>query len=178
MDTSKLNNSKWYCVRTHAHQENRAAGNLRAWQLETFFPKIKQQRRNQYSGAITTLTKPLFPRYLFVKFDLERLLHKVSFVRGVQNVVSFGGVPIPVEDEIIQFFQARTDEAGFVRMGDDLKPGDKVVMKGGVLDSLVGVLEHEMNDEDRVVVLLQAINYQGHVIVERSSVQKVLARGQ
>src|SRR5829696_3955509 len=127
MDTSKLNN--WYAIRTHVNQESRADTNLRAWQLETFFPKIKEQRRNQFSGAVTSLTKPLFPRYLFVRFDLQRLLHKVSFVRGVQNVVSFGGIPSPVDDEIIQFFQARTDEAGFVGMGDDLKPGDKVMMK-------------------------------------------------
>ena len=178
METSKLNNSKWYALRSHLNQETRAEANLRAWQLETFLPRVKEKRRNQFNGAITTLTKPLFPRYLFVKFDLERLLHKVSYVRGVQNVVSFGGIPSPVDDEIIQFFQARTDENGFVRMGDDLKPGDKVVMHGGVFDSLVGILEHEMNDEDRVVVLLQAINYQGHVIVERNSVEKVLARGQ
>ena len=170
---SKLNNSAWYAIRTHVNQESRAEANLRAWQLETFSPKVKEKRRNQFSGAITTLTKPLFSRYLFVRFDLERFLHKVSFVRGVQTVVSFGGIPSPVDDEIIEFFRARTDESGFVRMGDDLKPGDKVVMKGGVLDSLVGILECEMNDSERVIVLLQAINYQGHVIVERNSIQKV-----
>lgn len=173
METSKLNNSAWYAIRTHKNQESRAEANLRAWQLETFFPKIKEQRRNQFSGAVTSLTKPLFPSYLFVRFDLQRLFHKVSFVRGVQNVVSFGGIPSPVDDEIIEIFQARTDEDGFVRMGDDLKPGDKVMMKGGVLDSLVGILEREMNDSERVIVLLQAINYQGHVIVERNSIQKV-----
>ena len=173
MEATKLNNSNWYAIRTPVNQESRAEANLRAWQLETFFPKIKEQRRNQFSGAVTTLTKPLFSRYLFVRFELERFLHKVSFVRGVQNVVSFGGIPSPVDDEIIQFFQARTNEDGFVRIGDDLKPGDKVMMKGGVLNSLVGILEREMNDSERVIVLLQAINYQGHVIVERNAIQKV-----
>lgn len=178
MDTSKSNNSThWYAIRTHANQESRAYANLTAWKLETFFPRVKEQRRNQFSGASVSLTKPLFPRYLFARFDLERLLHKVCFVRGVQNVVSFGGIPSPVDDEIIEFFQTRTNEDGFVRMGDELKPGDRVMMKGGLFDSLVGVLEKEMNDSERVIVLLQAINYQGHVIVERNSIQKVLAGG-
>src|SRR5215211_1875734 len=103
MDTSTQKNSNWYAVRTHVNQESRAEANLKAWQLETFFPKIKEQRRNQFSGALTSLTKPLFPRYIFARFDLERSLHKVSFVRGVQNVVSFGGIPSPVDDEIIEF---------------------------------------------------------------------------
>lgn len=173
MDISKINDSKWYAIRTHSNQESRADANLKAWQLETFLPKIREQRRNPFSGAFVSLTKPLFPTYLFARFDLQRLLHQVSFVRGVKNVVSFGGIPSPVDDEIIQFFQTRTNDDGFVRIGEDLKPGDKVMMKGGLLDSLVGVLEREMHDSERVIVLLQAINYQGHVIVERNSIKKV-----
>ena len=101
------------------------------------------------------------------------MLHKIWFTRGVQSVVSFGGVPSRVDDEIIDFLRARVDRDGFVRLGEELKPGDKVIMKGGVLDNLVGIFEREMNDSERVMVLLQTINYQGHVIVERSSVRKI-----
>jgi len=173
INTSTQQNSNWYAIRTHLHQESRANANLRAWNVETFYPKVKEQRRNQFSGALTSLTKPFFARYLFARFDVEKLLHKVWFTRGVSSVVSFGGTPTPVEDEIIEFFRARADKDGFVRLGEDLKPGDKVVMKGGILDSLEGIFEREMNDSERVMILLQTINYQGHVIVERSSIRKI-----
>ena len=172
-NTSTQQNSNWFAIRTHLNQENRAEANLRAWNVETFYPKIKEQRRNQFSGALTSLTKPFFSRYLFARFNVEQVLHKVWFTRGVQSVVSFGGAPSPVMEEIIEFFRARVDKDGFVRLGEDLKPGDKVVMKGGMLDSLVGIFEREMNDSERVMILLQTINYQGHVIVERSSIRKL-----
>lgn len=165
-------NSRWYAIHTHLHQEPRAEANLRAWDVETFYPKVREQRRNQFSGAITYLTKPFFPRYLFVKFDVDQLLHKVWFTRGVHSVVSFGGTPSPVEDEVIEFVQRRADDNGFVKLSDELKPGDKVVMKGGMLDSLIGVFEREMNDSERVMILLQTINYQGHIIVEKNSIRK------
>lgn len=168
-----LGQTHWYAIHTHVHQENRAEANLRAWNVETFYPKIKDQRRNEFSGAVTYLTKPFFPRYLFARFDVHQLLHKVWFTRGVESVVSFGGAPTPVEDEVIEFFRAGADQSGFIKLGDDFKPGDKVVMNGGMLDSLVGVFEREMNDSERVMILLQTINYQGHLIVARDSIRKV-----
>ena len=165
-------NPHWYAIHTHLNQENRTDANLRAWNVETFFPKIKEQRRNQYSGARISLTRPFFPRYIFARFDLKQLLHKVWFTRGVHSVVSFGGIPSPVDDDIIEFFQMRTDKDGFVRLGEDLRPGDRVMLHGGMLDSLVGIFEREMNDSERVMILLQTINFQGHIIVERNSIRK------
>jgi transcriptional antiterminator RfaH len=173
MDSTTVTNLQWFAIHTHLHQENRADANLKALNAETFFPKIKEQRRNQFSGAITVFTKPFFPRYIFVRFDLKQLLHKVWFTRGVQSVVNFGGSPIPVDDEIIEFFQMRMDKDGFIQLGEDLKAGDKVMINGGLLNSLVGVFEHEMADAERVMILLQAINYQGHLVVERNSIRKV-----
>jgi transcriptional antiterminator RfaH len=174
MESSTIN-PHWFAIHTHLNQENRAEANLRAWNVETFFPKIKEQRCNQFSGMRTSLTKPFFPRYIFARFDLNQLLHKVWFTRGVHSVVSFGGIPSPVDDDVIEFFQMRTDNDGFVRLGEDLKPGDKVVLQGGMLHSLVGIFEREMNDSERVMILLQTINYQGHIIVERNSVRKMAA---
>ena len=172
-NTSTLPESQWYAIRTHINQENRAEANLRAWNVEVFYPKIKEQRRNQFSGAFTSMTKPFFSRYLFARFNAEKALHKVWFTRGVQSVVSFGGAPSPVEDDVIEFFRMRVDKDGFVQLGEDFSPGDKVIMKGGVFDNLVGIFERHTNDSERVMILLQTINYQGHVIVDRRSLRKV-----
>jgi len=172
-NTSTLPDSQWYAIRTHVNQENRAEANLRAWNIEIFYPKIKEQRRNQFSGALTSLTKPFFSRYLFARFNAERVLHKVWFTRGVQSVISFGGNPSPVDDEIIEFLRTRVDTNGFVQLGDDFNPGDKVMMKGGVFENLVGIFEHEMNDSERVMIMLETINYQSHIIIERSSIRKI-----
>jgi len=173
MENSSISDLQWYAIHTHRHQENRAEANLNAFIDETFFPKIKEQRRNQFSGALTSITKPFFSSYLFARFDLKKLLHKVWYTRGVHSIVGYGGCPTPVDDEIIKFIQMRTDKDGFVQFDEDFKPGDRVMIKGGPLSPLIGVFERQMNDSERVMILLQAINYQGHIIVERNSIQKV-----
>lgn len=174
-NTRTVQNCCWYAIHTHLKQEKRAENNLRAWNVETFYPKTKERRLNQFSGAATYRIKSLFPRYLFARFSVDQLLHNVRFTRGVQSVVSFGGIPIPVDDEIIELFQLRTDDEGLIQISEQFKPGDKVVMKSGILNNLVGIFEREMNDSDRVVILLATINYQGHVLVERDSIRKVVS---
>src|SRR4051812_38986256 len=109
--------SHWFAVYTKARQEDRAASNLTAWRIETFFPRLQEGRRNQFTGQVTHLVKPLFPGYIFANFDALTMLHKVWFTRGVHSVVSFGGDPVPVSDEIISLIRSQVGEDGFVRLG-------------------------------------------------------------
>ena len=170
--------SHWYALHTHLHQEHRAEANLRAWNIECFYPKTKEQRRNEFSGAITYVTKPFFPRYFFARFDADQFLHKVWFTRGVHSVVSFGGIPSPLDDEVIEFLKLRADKHSFIKPGGEFKSGDRVIMKSRMLDNIVGIFEHEMNDSERVKILLQTINYQGHIVVERASIRKLAHESQ
>ena len=163
---------QWYVVHTNPKQEDRADSNLRCWGVETLHPKLKTRRVNEFTGALTYLTKPMFPRYLFAKFNARKQLAKISFTRGVHHVVSFGGQPTPVEDEIIEIMRARIDENGFVNFGEELKQGDKVVIKAGPLRDFEGVFERELNDSERISVLLTTITYQGRVVVSRDLLER------
>lgn len=163
---------QWYVVHTNPKQEDRAESNLRCWGVETLYPKLKTRRVNEFSGALTYITKPLFPRYIFAKFDARKQLAKISFTRGVHHVVSFGGQPTPVEEDIIRIIGSRMDDNGFVKIGEDLKPGDKVVIKGGPLRDFQGVFERELKDTERISVLLTTISYQGRVVVRKDLLQR------
>ncbi|MBA3804366.1 MAG: hypothetical protein H0X14_01445, partial [Acidobacteria bacterium] len=57
--------------------ESRVESNLRAWRLETFAPKNKARRDNQFTSKPVYVTRPLFPRYIFAKFKLSDLMHNV-----------------------------------------------------------------------------------------------------
>lgn len=163
---------QWYVVHTNPKQEDRADSNLRCWGVETLHPKLRTRRVNEFTGALTYLTKPLFPRYIFAKFNARKQLAKISFTRGVHHVVSFGGQPTSVEDEIIEIISARIDESGFVKIGDELKQGDRVVIKAGPLRDFEGVFESELNDSERISVLLTTISYQGRVVVSRDLLER------
>ncbi len=173
MMLEKLTDSpRWYAVHTHVKQEERANENLLSWGVETLHAKMKTRRYNQFTGAPTYLTQPLFPRYLFAKFNAREQLPKIRFTRGVHNVVSFGENPAPVDDDIIDIIRSRIDENGFVKANDELKPGDKVVISAGPLRNLVGIFEREVKGSDRITILLTAIEFQGRLVVERGLVQR------
>jgi transcriptional antiterminator RfaH len=164
---------KWYALQTHALQEERAAENLNAWGVETFAPKYKERRSNPYTGRPVYFTRSLFPQYMFARFDAGRMLRKVWFTRGVTKVIGFGDGPSPVEDEIIELIKSRVGKEGFVEFNEDLKRGDKVVIRDGPLANLEGIFERDIEDGDRVLMLLTAISYQGHVTLERELLKKI-----
>ncbi len=169
-------NNLWYAIHTHPKEEDRATSNLRAWNVETFNPKIRERRFNPFTGTPIYEKKPLFPRYIFARFDAGSLLSKVCFTRGVHRVVRFGDGPVPVEDEIIAFIKARTGEDGLIRLGEQFQPGDDVTVTDGPLRGLNGIFERELKGTDRVTILLRAISYQASIVIEKEHLKKSATR--
>lgn len=167
----------WYAINTHPKEEDRAASNLNAWNVETFNPKIRERRLNPFTGAPIYERKPLFPRYIFARFDAGILLSKIIFTRGVRQVVGFGNGPVPVEDEIIQFIKERMDKDGLINLEEEFKRGDLVTVKDGLLGELSGIFEREIQGTDRVRILLNAINYQASIVIPKEHVRKRTATG-
>ncbi|HKP11495.1 MAG TPA: transcription termination/antitermination NusG family protein [Blastocatellia bacterium] len=169
----------WYVVYTHPRQEERAEMNLRAWNVQTFAPKIRARRYSSFTGDVSYTTKPMFPRYIFARFKGNDLLHKVNYTRGVHSLVSFNDRPTPVDESIIDLLKSRlVDEQFFQPVDDpqpldDLQPGDEVEIKSGPLGAFKGIFQEHLRDTDRVRILLQTVSYQAHILVDRDSVVKV-----
>jgi transcriptional antiterminator RfaH len=169
--------TRWYVIHTHPKQEDRAGSNLRVLGIPIFEPKIRDRRYNQFSITPTYVTKPLFPRYIFAQFKVHDLYHKVRFTRGVYSVVSFGEGPTPIAEEVIMLIRSNVKEDGFVRIDEEIKPGDRVMIKDGPLKNLAGIFEREMKDTDRIRVLLESVSYQAHIEIERDLVEKASRAG-
>src|SRR5712692_553290 len=105
--------AQWYVVRTKPKEEDRADINLRTWQVPNFAPKLRELRSSGYGSQY--ISKPLFSNYIFAHFSVNRQLRDIRYTRGVRNVVSFGGNPISVDDEVIDLIRAQVDEDGFIR---------------------------------------------------------------
>lgn len=163
----------WFALCTNPKQEDRACSNLESWGVEVFNPKIKTCERNSFTGIIRFIPKPLFSRYIFSRFIARTLLHKISFTRGINRVVSFDGKPVPIDDDVIAFFKSRIDTNGFLNIGEPVKPGDKIRIKGGPWRELVGVVERDLTVSERVLVLLTSISYQGRLTIDKELVEKI-----
>src|SRR5262245_20883654 len=148
------NPANWYAVRTHPRQESRVESNLSAMGVETFIPRMKVPRYNYYTDESIHLVKPLFPNYVFARFDLDRLFHPIRFTRGVHSLVSYGTTPALVDSLIITTIQSRMSEDGYVMIGEKLKPGDEVIIERGPWKNLIGIFERETSDIERVMILL------------------------
>lgn len=173
MDSEKFFASqRWYVISTKPKAEDRADKNLAAWGVETLAPKIREIRYNQFSGRPTYLIKPLFPRYIFARFDAESALHKVYYTRGVHSVVSAHHRPLEVDDEAIALIRSRMNVDGLASLSDDPELGDEVTINNGALKGLHGIFDKRIKGTERVMLLLSAVTYQARVIVDRSLVQK------
>ena len=152
---------QWYLIQTHHKQEERTCHNLIAISVETLHARLKTRRLNQFTRARTHITEPLFPRYIFAKFDAREQLHRVRFTGGVQNVVCFANKPAVVHSDIIDIIRARMDQNGFVKISNELKPGEQALLNVEPLRKLIGIFQREIKGSERNVILLSAIAYYG-----------------
>jgi len=166
-------NPCWHLVHTHPRQEARAEQNLRNLRIETYVPMYKRKRNNRFTETKVEEIRPLFPSYVFARFKVNDLYHKVRFTRGVRTLVSFDDRPAVVDDDIIALIQSRQDGHKLVTVPLQYSPGDEVAISTGPLQKLTGIFERAMSDGDRVVLLLQAVGYQARIIVNTDCINKV-----
>jgi len=161
----------WYLVRSKPRQENIAEMNLHRWDVETFCPQLKQTKRIR--GKKRTVITPLFPGYLFSRFDLSTDYRKVAYAHGVLDVVMFGTIPAKVDAETIEAVRARMHE-GFVSLSSSkLIPGQTVQIQEGPFEGLLAVFERELTGTQRVALLLKNVSYNARVVIEREWVSQV-----
>jgi transcriptional antiterminator RfaH len=162
----------WYVIRTKPHQEDIAVLNLRNMAVEVFYPRVKEKkviRRKQRE-----VIGPLFPGYLFGHFDLSTQYHSVKYARGVRNIVAFGGVPTPVDHEVVESIRAREQEEGLIILRQPpLKPGDPVEILEGPFRGLVAIFERELSGRQRVQLLLDILAHQARLVIERDKVRQI-----
>lgn len=163
---------RWYVVHTHPQQEDRTSVNLKVWGIETLTPKVRVNKYNEFTNKVTRVPKHMFPSYIFARFRFNAEHHRVRFTRGVHSVVTFTGTPTPVEDEIVELIRSRIGQDSFVKPFEEIKAGDEVIIKEGRFKDFCGVFDREMQDTDRVRILLNTVSFQAHVVVDRELVQK------
>jgi transcriptional antiterminator RfaH len=162
----------WYVIKTKPKQEDLAAATLSRAGLEILNPKIKQLEK--IFGSRTWVERPLFPCYIFSLFDVRASYRRVRYASGVQQVVSFGQGPIPVDEKIISVISRRLDSKGCFEVERFLNEGDVVEIMEGPLEGFVGVLDHQVGAGERVAVLLNTVSFQPRVLIESDQVQRSL----
>jgi transcriptional antiterminator RfaH len=164
----------WYCIHTKPLKERQVANCLNErLGLETYFPRLKRQKTIRRVRRV--VTSPLFPRYLFCRFDLQARYRAVRYAPEVLEIVSFGERPALVPDTMIDELKSWAgDTFDQISVQPDLHPGDMVEITDGPMRGLHAVILRERNDRDRVAVLLSILECGAQVKISRSQLTRVI----
>lgn len=159
----------WYLLYTKPRKEDSVTESLRRVNRQVYNPKlIKRQRMN---GVQKKQVSPLFPCYVFAKFEIPYDIRMIQYTRGVRRIISFDGMPTPVSDGLVSVIRSRERE-GYVEMVPSFQDGDSVVVKEGPFRDFIGIFQNELNDSERVVVLLSAIATK-RIVIQRSCIERL-----
>ncbi len=161
----------WYVIQTKPKKEEEAKSYLSTKGVEIFHPLMENfLLRN---GRMNKELKPLFPNYIFGKFDLDQNYPLVRWARGVKKVLGFGEYPTPVSEKVVEMIRTRADTQGIVRLRYHFQANDLIRIKAGPLKDLLGIFEGWISDSERVRILLNLVGYQPAVEMHYSMIEKV-----
>ncbi len=161
---------RWYVVHTRAGAELLAQGHLERQGFATYMPRYLKTRR--HARRTSQMPAPLFPRYLFVRFDATNApWRSINGTHGVSHLVCMGNRPSAVPRGVVPEIRARESDDGLVDVTEPLgfESGDVVRVTGGPLAQQTGVF-HGRDDNQRVVVLLSMLGREMKVALDREAV--------
>ena len=130
---------KWYAVHTRSRHEKQVDLFLSERGVETFLPLVHTLSRRRDRKKYVDI--PLFPGYLFVLTEKERLLFDVKYTRGVTRIIGTDlDAPTPIPDKQILDIKSIMETEVKLDPFPYLKKGRMVRVKSGPLKGLEGIL--------------------------------------
>ena len=159
----------WYVARTKPLAEYNAKEQLKAAGVEVFLPCVVTARPRPGHND-----EPLFPGYLFVRYDLEKWgwPRLVLENKNLLDLVRFGGTAAPVSDTVVTELAHRVEAINKGETRTLIRSGDKVrVRLGDIEERLIGVVTETVPESARVKVLLDFLGMKVPVEVANRDVQ-------
>lgn len=162
--------TRWVAVNTHPHRERVAVENLVRQQFKVYCPT--ELRRVRHARRVHDVARPIFPGYIFAQVapDLS-LWRSILSTHGVRSVISYGDRPAFVESGFIEGLRAREVDGVITRPITPYKIGQEIRLNGGPFDGLVATIV-EMNDKDRLVLLMRLLRQEIRLRVTTASVRE------
>jgi transcription antitermination factor NusG len=167
------NNYKWFAIQVRTRWEASTAVLLDGKGFEVFLPTYKASKRwgGHHRKEHTT---PLFPGYVFCRFDACNRL-PILITPGVIAVVGRGKVPLPVDDNEVSAIQAIVASGFRPEPWPFLELGQRVRIDTEPLRGLEGILL-SVKGGSRIVLSVSLLRRSVALEIDRSCVTPVGAR--
>jgi transcriptional antiterminator RfaH len=169
MSSNATNN--WYLIRTKPGKERWVRDQLAPRLPEVFLPMLKA--RMPRWGRLAMSVAPLFPCYLFARFDLQANYFEVKYLAGVTGLVSAGTDPIVVPDLIVTEIRSRGVNDVVEIREVPFDSGQAVRVVEGPFRGFEAIFERYLSSTERVAILLNTIESVGpRIVLPASAVAK------
>lgn len=128
---------QWFAIRVKSNFEKHVSLGLSGRGVEEYAPFYRRLRN--YSGRIREVHLPLFPGYVFARFD-PRERGPVVTVPGVVHIVGVGKAPAPVDPAELDAIRAIMDSKVGVEPWPYVRIGQRMLIEKGPLKGLEGVV--------------------------------------
>jgi transcription antitermination factor NusG len=157
---------QWFAVRTAAGREKAVSAQLQHKGFEEFLPLYKSRR--QWSDRKKELEFPLFPGYLFCRFDFSNRL-PILITPGVKLIVGYGKIPTPVTEAEIDSLRRAVDSGAEATPWPYLSIGQRVRVREGSLAGVEGILIQVKNSW-RIVLSVELLRRSVAVELDRGAI--------
>jgi transcription antitermination factor NusG len=138
----------WYALHVRPRFEKHVQTHLEEKGYEVFYPTYTSTR--QWSDRVKSLSFPLFPGYVFCRFNVHARL-PILITPGVNQVVGSGKTPITVDEGELAAIRRVMESGVAAQPWPYLKVGETVQIENGPLEGLMGIVTR-IKSSDRLVV--------------------------
>lgn len=128
---------RWYALSVKSRYEKTVGRFLENFGHIHFVPTYKARRL--WSDRIKHVDAPLFPGYVFCRFDIHNRL-PILMIPGVQYIVGGTAVPTPVDVAEIRALQTAVESGAAREPWPFLQVGDRLRIEHGSLAGAEGIL--------------------------------------
>jgi transcriptional antiterminator RfaH len=145
----------WYLMRSKSGKERSVQFQLSFILPEVLLPLLSAPVRRH--GKFTKVLMPLFPCYVFARFDLASEFTRVKYTSGVRDLVCAGNEPVVVPDDTIRVLKQRCADGPVEIPQVRLRSGEPVRVMEGPLRGVEAVFERYLSGLERVAILLSSL---------------------
>lgn len=160
----------WYLLYCKRGDQQRAKLHLENQNVECFYPEIDVEK--MIRGKRTTVKEPLFPCYMFVRFDFTvgPTFTTIRSTRGISDFVRFGSQPTVLNGDLIYSLKQLGENLHHKKTIECLlESGQKVDIIEGPYTGIDAIYK-EADGEMRSILLITLINKKVEIKIENINV--------